>query len=114
MNRRLELIECVSLMTAKKEKEGAPPKPFLSRSPDYRQIYVTGAIGSTTPIDYRLTFYTHEEQWPEKPKQITNVPISQVMKVTLIMSRSLMKNLSDMLTRQLEEKGKPPEQQKAV
>ena len=109
MSRKLQLIECVSFMTTKKEKKAAPPKPLLSRSPNYRTFYVTGAIGNFTPFDYRLTFYTHEEQWPEKPTQTTGVPISQVMQVTLVMSPDLMKRLRDLLDRQLKKKEKTPE-----
>ena len=93
-------------MTTKKEKEAAPPKPFLSKSPNYKQLYVTGALGTFTPFDYRLTFYAHEEQWPEKPKQVTGVPISQVMQVTLTMSNDLAKRLRDMLDQQLKEREK--------
>jgi len=93
-------------MTTKKEKKPAPPKPFLSKSQDYRQIYVTGALGTFTPVDFRLTFYAHEEQWPEKPTQTTGVPISQVMKVTLTMSPDLAKRLRDMLDQQLKEREK--------
>lgn len=96
-------------MTTKKEKETGPPKPLVSRSPDLRIFYVTGAIGSFTPFDYRLTFYTHEEQWPEAPKAVSGVPISQVMQVTLVMSPATAKRLRDLLDRQLEKMEKTPE-----
>ena len=96
-------------MTTKKGKKVTPPKPSLSRSPDHRTLYVTGAIGNFSPFDYRLTFYTHEEQWPEKPTQTTGVPISQVMQVTLVMSPNLVKRLRDLLDRQLKKREKTPE-----
>ena len=99
-------------MTEKKEKSARPPKPIISRSSDYSTFYVTGAIGNFTPFDYRLTFYTHEEQWPEKPKEISGVPISQVVRVTVVMSSATVKALRDLLDRQLKEKEKTPEPKK--
>ena len=99
-------------MTTKKEKKAGSAKPLLSRSPDLRIFYVTGAIGSFTPFDYRLTFYTHEEQWPEEPKAVSGVPFSQVMQVTLVMSPGTVKRLRDLLDRQLKEKEKTPELKK--
>jgi len=99
-------------MTEKKEKASGPPKPLISRSPDLKTLYVTGAIGNFTPFDFRLSFYSHQEQWPEKPKQVAGVPISQVMQVTLVMSPDLAKRLRDMLDSQLKEREKTLEQEK--
>jgi hypothetical protein len=93
-------------MTKKKEESAPAPKPFVSRSAAFKTLYVTGAIGSFSPFDYRLTFYNHEEQWPEKPSQVSTVPISQVMQITLVMSPDLAERLKDLLDLQLKEKEK--------
>jgi len=80
-------------------------------------LYVTGAIGNFTPFDFRLSFYNHQAQWPEKPKQVAGVPISQVMQVTLVMSPDLVKRLRDMLDIQLKKREKtlePGKEAKAI
>lgn len=98
-------------MTEKKPPE--PPKPFISRSPDFRTIYVTGAFGQISPFDYRLSFYTHETQFPKEPKATTSVMISQVFQVEIAMSFDMMKRLRDMLDQQLKqrEKTSPPKKE---
>lgn len=91
---------------SKKKKSKEPPKPVISRSPHFRTVYATGATGHFSPFDYRLAFYNHESQFPEKPTEALRVPISQVFQIEIIMSTDLLKRLRDMLDRQLKEREK--------
>lgn len=86
-----------------KKKTQTLPKQFVSRSPDFRTIYATGAFGHPSPFDYRLAFYTHEPQYPKEPEATTNVKVSQVFQVEIIMSYHMMKRLRDLLDRQLKQ-----------
>lgn len=86
---------------AKEKKPSKPPVPIIKRSPDFRTLYVTGAVGNITPFDYRLVFYNHESEFPEEPKETTGVPVSQVFQVELVMSYELMRKLRDLLDRQV-------------
>jgi hypothetical protein len=95
-------------MTQKKKTQ-SPPKPFISRSPDFRTIYATGAFGQVSPFDYRLAFYTHETQFPKEPEATTAVKVSQVFHVEVIMSYDMMKRLKDMLDQQLKQREKTQE-----
>ena len=90
-----------------KKKTDEKKKPLISRSSDFKTIYVTGAIGNVTPFDYRLAFYNHETQFPEAPKEWEGVSVSQVFQVELVMSFDLMKRLKELIEKQISQKEKP-------
>jgi len=77
---------------------------LVRRGEDYKQTYVTGALGQLTPVDYRLLFYSHEPELPEKSKSIKDVSTTKVCKVEIVMSHSLAKSLRDLIDRQVKER----------
>lgn len=93
-------------MTQEK-KPPAPRKPLVVRAEGFKQIYVTGAIGNFTPFDYRLLFFTHEAELPEKAKQIVVFRIPQVVQVEVVMSEPVARHLRDLLNRQIKDKEQP-------
>ena len=88
-----------------KNKASEKVKPLISRSSNFRTVYVTGAVGNPTPFDYRLAFYNHESQFPETPEQVSGVSIAQVFQIEIVMSYDLMKRLKEMLERQISQVG---------
>lgn len=83
-------------MAAEGSKEKGKDVPAVNRTPDYRMIYVHGALGTFTEYDYRLRFYN--EIFPtEDNKKIYEVP------VTIVMSPIAAKELRDLLDRQIKE-----------
>jgi len=76
---------------------------LVRRSEDYKQIYVTGALGQFTSVDYRLLFYSHEPELPEKSKSIKGVSTARVCKVEIVMSSKVAKSLRDLIDRQIKE-----------
>jgi hypothetical protein len=89
-------------MATSEEKEA--PKPLLVRGADFRQIYVNGAIGNFTPFDYRLFFYTHEPEIPDKPQETRGFRFPQVIHVEIVMTELLAKRLRHLLDRQIKER----------
>ena len=84
--------------------KGKPPKPLVVRGEDFRQIYVTGAVGNFTPFDYRLLFFTHEPELPDKPKEIESFQMPQVVHAEIIMNIELAKHLRDLLVGQIKQR----------
>ena len=90
----------------KPKKSSAPPKSFLKKGENFRQIYITGAIGSFTPFDYRLLLYTHKAEVPDTTKDIAGLPLTQVIQAEIVMPISLAKKLRDLIDRQINEREK--------
>lgn len=90
------------------KKPSLPQKQLVVRGEGFRQIYVNGAIGNFTPFDYRLIFYTHIPELPEKVKEITTFRLPQVAQVELVMSEPVAIQLRDLLNRQIKDKEEKP------
>lgn len=85
----------------KPKKSSAPPKPFLKKGEDFRQIYITGAFGNFTPFDFRLVVYTHKAELPEEAQEMPVFPIPMVARAEVVMPIDVAKQLRDMLDRQI-------------
>lgn len=94
------------------KKPSLPHKQLVVRGEGFRQIYVNGAIGNFTPFDYRLIFYTHVAELPEKVKEITALRLPQVAQVELVMSEPVATQLRDLLNRQIKDKDEKPKKLK--
>jgi len=90
----------------KPKKSSAPPKPFMKKGEDFRQIYITGAFGNFTPFDFRLMFYTHKAELPDKAQEMTGFPIPIVARAEVVMPISLAKKFRDLIDRQINEREK--------
>jgi len=90
----------------KPKKSSAPPKPFMKKGEDFRQIYITGAFGNFTPFDFRLMFYTHKAELPDKAQEMTGFPIPIVARAEVVMPMDMAKQLRDMLDLQIKKREK--------
>jgi hypothetical protein len=88
----------------KPKKPSTPPKPFVKKGDDFRQIYITGAFGNFTPFDFRLIFYTHKAELPDKAQEMTGFPMPIVARAEVVMPLNVVKQLRDMLDRQVRER----------
>lgn len=75
--------------------------PLIRRAKEFRQIYVTGAIVHSSPLDFRLMLYRHEPDIPEEPTSVTSVPFIPIVQVELVMSLAVARQIRDLLNRQL-------------
>jgi len=70
-------------------------KTALIRSPDFKTIYAVGAIGSWTPYDFRINFYSEKVIEDDEESYLNDSQIILTPKATKEFALWLMQNIKD-------------------
>jgi len=67
----------------------------LIRSPDFKTIYAVGAIGTWTPYDFRINFYSEKVSEEEEESYINDTQVILTPKATKEFAYWLMQNINE-------------------
>jgi len=70
-------------------------KTSLIRSPDFKTVYAVGAIGTWTPYDFRINFYSEKVMEEDEESYLNDAQIILSPKATKEFALWLMQNISD-------------------
>ena len=73
----------------------AKKKTSLIRSPDFKTIYAVGAIGTWTPYDFRINFYSEKVLEDEDEAYVNDTQVILTPKATKEFAYWLMQNINE-------------------